>query len=246
MRTLPASELLAVWERGADRTPGERALVLLAGACPETAADELAGLSIGRRDALLLELRERTFGPDLVSVASCPACCERLETSLRTADLFAEPEAEAAGPLELISGGWRVRFRVPNSLDLAAMASLGCADEASGRALLLVRCVLAADHGGRPAAAAELPAEVVAALGEQMERSDPQADVRIVLGCPACGHRWESVFDILSFFWSELAAWAEHTLREVHLLASAYGWREPDVLALGLPRRQAYLRMVAE
>jgi hypothetical protein len=69
--------------------------------------------------------------------------------------------------------------------------------------------------------------------------------VRIALACPACGRRWESVFDILEFFWSEIGVWAERTLSEVHLLASAYGWREPDVLALSARRRQAYLRRVA-
>ncbi|HVT57264.1 MAG TPA: phage baseplate protein [Thermoanaerobaculia bacterium] len=245
MHALAARELLEVWERGADQAPVEQALALLAGACPETPGEELAGLSIGRRDALLLELREGTFGPDLVSVASCPACGARLETAFRAADIRAEPKAGAAGPLELTGDGWTVRFRLPNSLDLAALSALDAAGEAAGRELLLGQCVLSAELGGRPAAAADLPEEVVRAVAERMERSDPQADVRIALGCPACGHRWEPVFDILSFFWTEITAWAERTLREVHLLASAYGWREAEVLALGPRRRQAYLRMVA-
>jgi hypothetical protein len=106
--------------------------------------------------------------------------------------------------------------------------------------------VLSAERGGRSASAVELPDEVVQAVAERMEASDPQADVRIALCCPGCGHRWESVFDVLSFFWSEITVWAERTLREVHVLASAYGWREPDVLALGARRRRLYLRLVGE
>ena len=39
-------------------------------------------------------------------------------------------------------------------------------------------------------------------------------------------------------------AWAVRLLGEVHELASAYGWREHDVLALSPWRRQAYLQMV--
>jgi hypothetical protein len=242
MRVLAARELLEVWDRGADQAPAVRALALLAGACPETPAEELAGLPIGRRDALLLELRERTFGPDLVSVASCPGCGERLESAFQVAALLTAPSAEGDGPFELTTGGWTVCFRLPNSLDSVALAT-SPVDGDAGRALL-GRCVLAAEQDGLAATAAGLPEEIVRDLGARMEQLDPQADVRIVLGCPACGHRCESVFDILPFFWTEIGAWAERVLYEVHVLASAYGWREPDVLALGPIRRQLYLRMV--
>ena len=244
MRTLPAGELLEIWDRGADRIPAERALALLAGACPESPADELAGWSLGRRDALLLDLRQRTFGPELVSVASCPGCGERLETAFRVEDVRVElPDAEA-GPYTLSAAGWTVRFRLPNGGDGIALAASPPA-AGSGRERLLTRCVLAAERdGGAAATAAELPEEVVRALAARMEQLDPQAEVRIVLGCPACGQRSESVFDILSFFWAEITAWAERTLDEVHLLAMAYGWRETDVLALGPRRRQAYLSRV--
>jgi hypothetical protein len=33
-------------------------------------------------------------------------------------------------------------------------------------------------------------------------------------------------------------------VREVHLLASAYGWRESDILAMTPWRRQLYLELV--
>ena len=56
--------------------------------------------------------------------------------------------------------------------------------------------------------------------------------------------RWRAVFDIVTFFWSEIEAWACRILREVHILASAYGWCERDILALTSARRQFYLEMV--
>ena len=76
-----------------------------------------------------------------------------------------------------------------------------------------------------------------------MAETDPQADVQLALACPACGHTWQATFDIVSFFWSEINAWAYHTLREVHGLALAYGWTETDILALSPQRRQLYLEM---
>jgi hypothetical protein len=33
-------------------------------------------------------------------------------------------------------------------------------------------------------------------------------------------------------------------LREVHILASAYGWREDDILAMSPARRRIYLEML--
>ena len=52
------------------------------------------------------------------------------------------------------------------------------------------------------------------------------------------------MFDIVSFFWAEIDAWARRVLREVNVLARAYGWRESDILALSPVRRQIYLSMV--
>jgi len=51
MHTLSASELLNVWEQGLTQPPVQRALTLLAVACPDTPPVALAELSIGQRDA---------------------------------------------------------------------------------------------------------------------------------------------------------------------------------------------------
>ena len=78
-----------------------------------------------------------------------------------------------------------------------------------------------------------------------MAQADPQADVQLALSCPVCGHKWQTAFDIVSFFWSEINAWAARILREVHILAWGYGWREADILALRPWRREVYLEMVS-
>jgi hypothetical protein len=77
-----------------------------------------------------------------------------------------------------------------------------------------------------------------------MEMSDPQADIHIALSCPLCKSEKKIAFDISSFLWSELNAWAVRTLREVHILASAYCWRETDILAMSPWRRQFYLEVL--
>ena len=142
----------------------------------------------------------------------------------------------------LVKDGYEVRFRPPDSGDLTAAA--GESDPVRLRAILLERCLLAAHHDGEPVPFDRLPQEVVDAVVNAIAKADPQADVELAVSCTACGHRWRVVFDIVSFFWSEIDAWAGRILREVHTLASAYRWGERDILALSPRRRQLYLEMV--
>ena len=65
----------------------------------------------------------------------------------------------------------------------------------------------------------------------------------IDLECSACGRRWQVVLDIESFLWTKFGGLARRLLREVHALARAYGWREPDILAMSATRRHYYLEM---
>jgi hypothetical protein len=82
-------------------------------------------------------------------------------------------------------------------------------------------------------------------LAERMAEYDPQAEVLLNVECPDCNYNWQVVFDIVSFFWAEIASQAKRLLHEVHILALAYGWREADILSLSATRRQFYLEMVS-
>ena len=242
MNALSAADLLDAWERGLSCSTIERALLLLAAACPETPLDALARLSIGRRDGLLLTLRERSFGERLVCLAVCPDCGERLEMTFGTNDIRAETASEPPGEMTIQAPEHVVRFRLPNSNDLATLTDV--ADAATARRWLLDRCVVSATRDEQPSDVASLPEEVAAAIAARMAESDPQADVRLALDCPACRRAWQAPFDVVSFFWTEIDAWARRLLREVSVLAKAYGWREADILALSPLRRQMYLDMV--
>jgi hypothetical protein len=224
--------------------PPRRALALLAAACPERSLDEVATLSIGERDWRLLTLREWMFGAQLVSTANCPDCGERLEWTVDTTDLRVANLTETGGELSLELDRYLVRFRLPNTLDLTAVSD--CADTALARQVLLERCLADTRRGEEEIALADLPPEVAAAIVERMGEADPQADLRLDLACPACSHRWQALFDIESFFWSEITAWSQRIMAEVHLLASAYGWRESDILNLSAWRRRFYLDLVGQ
>ena len=143
MRPLSAAELLNVWERGAAQQHAQRAVALLAASCSDAAPEELAGLSVGVRDARLLLLREWTFGSQLSCTAACPNCGQRLELKLAAADLRADGGAETAEELSLTAANFDVCFRLPNSRDLIALARESGAGR-EGRRRLLERCLLSA------------------------------------------------------------------------------------------------------
>ncbi|MFP5261547.1 MAG: phage baseplate protein [Blastocatellia bacterium] len=216
---------------------------LLAAACSGTSREALARLSVGKRDAHLLTLREWMFGPRMVSIASCLNCGERLELTFNAADLHVMAETESAETLSLDVDEYELRFRLPDSTDLAALED--CRGGVAARQLLLGRCISAAKHKGEQVAIDRLPPGVVDAVAEHMAQADPQANLQLALSCPACDFQWQALFDIESFLWSEINAWANRTLKEVHALASAYGWREIDILNMSPLRRQAYLNLVS-
>lgn len=243
MRGVSDQELLAVWEQGESQSILQRTLLLLAVACPDRNLDELADLSIGQRDDLLFALREKTFGPSMEGIATCPACSARVELSLNVADLHTGTLPATTGPFDIELSGYTVKFRLPNTHDLAHAAHAG--EVSYIRQHLLAQCIEAVTYDNTALAPTNLPVDVIDMVLEKMAALDPQADIQLALVCPDCKHSWQVTFDIASYFWQEISTRAQHILREVHLLARAYHWSEAEILALSSQRRHRYLEMVS-
>jgi len=67
-----------------------------------------------------------------------------------------------------------------------------------------------------------------------------------LLSCPKCSHEWEMSFDICSYLWREVDNLAKRALREVAMLAAAFGWSESDILRMSPRRRRLYLEMIRQ
>ncbi len=173
MYPLSAERLLDIWEEGRAAGPVDRALLLLMGACPDEDAEALAALSVGERDHRLLRVREWAFGPRISSVGQCPECGEAAEMDFSLGEVAPRTgPGEVEGILDV--EGIRVRFRPPDSRDLAELSlhlervaagaadsaaatpdgapgggaspvpSTGTVPEAEARRFLLERCVVSA------------------------------------------------------------------------------------------------------
>ena len=241
MQPLSAHDVLEVWERSAGRSAADRALLPLvyAGAASR---EYLAQLPLGRRDAMLLVLYRETFGSGLDLAADCPHCGERLELALTVDDVLAPSLPAADEVYELASGELTVTFRLPSSADFeAATRRRG---PSAARAALVERCVVKAKRAGKEIGAGELTEDELARLAAAMAEEDPQAEVLLELGCPACAQHTELVVDVIECFWHQLTRATRRLLREVHSLARAYGWDEADVLTMSARRRRLYMEML--
>ncbi len=242
MPAVTATELLGAWEQCLSQSAVQRPLTLLSHCGADPTAERLAQLSLGQRDAALLTLRERAFGPRMSGLATCPSCALEVQLELEVSDIRVAGPSVSSASSELCLGECDVSFRLPNTTDLAALAAAG--DVSSSKRILLERCLLSVRQDGRDMSAGQLSEEAIAAISDRMSEIDPQADVQLALSCPQCDQHWHAPFDISSFLWSEVHVWALRLLRDVHALAAAYGWGEAEILSLTPTRRQAYLELI--
>ncbi len=241
MRSLSAYDVVRAWEWGQDKHPVDRALLLLTLAQPELTIVQAASLTVGQRNAQLLTLREKTLGPVLQGLAHCPQCRAPLEFSIAI-EAIRLPEP-AVQEYAVSVADIHLRFRLPNSFDLAAI--VGCSEIEAARRLLIERCVLQAQQADQVIPNSMLPDAVIPALAQVVRENDPQADLHFDLRCAECGHIWSALLDIVSFFWAEIIALAKRLMLDVHTLARAYGWSETEILAMNAARRRFYLELAS-
>jgi hypothetical protein len=243
MRSITAMDLLATWERGLTQSGVRRAVTVLTAAHSELTETQLLQLPLGQLGSLTLDIRHQLFGPELICLACCPACREQLELNLNVADIQIAANDSPESALHCEVDGYRLEFRLPDSRDL--MLAEAQHSVAAAHQLLLSRCLLSASIDRCRCEADELPSHVLAAMETAMSAADPQANVQLDLTCPACAHNWLAAFDIASYVWKEINAWAKRVLIEVHLLAKSYAWAEADILAMTPTRRRLYLEQIA-
>ena len=212
-------------EQGLRRHPVDRALLLCAWAPPEVAPAPPRRAALGALNAALLRLREPVW---CATRARCRLPALRWATGSRS--------TWRAPSFSIASRRWRIvelaglRFRVPCSRDLAAhRRRAGCRGRGAAASSSSAQRPTPGTRDRR-----KLLAEVEAGCSAAIA-----ADCRSVPAGNACGHGWAAAFDIGGRCCGKRSrpAPARFSPRSTGL-ARAYGWTEPEILALS-PERGA-------
>jgi hypothetical protein len=227
----PDNALIEAWDVAHAGAPWQRPL-LLASVLAGGNDGSLLDAPLGAAARQLLELAAAWFGPTLDAMFACRECGEPMEARLEIGSLLEGTPTVEAGPFRCaLATGQEVTVRLPTATDLAIA---GIADDVSGAMrVLLDRTVVGAPDGFDTRANIDT-------ISRACEERDPLGSITVGVTCPACGAVDEPTLDVGAWFWARADAEAHRLLDEVHLLASAYGWSEHDILALGPHRRAVY------
>lgn len=205
--------------------------------------DELARLTVGDRERLLLALCSRLLGAETDLVVVCPSCKSIVEVPIRFRDLVsAQPDtSDRRCVLATRDGSWAAEVAPPTGEDLERTLGLG---EKSARALLEACLTALFDAQGQAVARETLPEDCEAELAEKLLSLDPLAECRIAVECPHCAASFETLLDGYALLKGAVGS-SSALYGDVYRMARAYHWSEADILALPLAKRAQYLAIAA-
>jgi hypothetical protein len=257
IRALTGDDESFFLEVGLAMLPVTRATAVLArcitrlGPIAHATLEAVRTLTVGDREALLLQLRRMTLGERIRGMLDCPApgCGERMDIEIDAGQLLLPPYADVKevyeADIEVNGTVYSVGFRLPTGADQEAVAA-EAVDNAEVAALrMLRRCVEHVKRAdGQPVD--DFPLGMAARLSALMADLDPQAELILNLNCSKCGHAFSPLLDATVYLFRELAEFSKQLYQEVHLLAFYHHWRESDILAMTPVRRHRYLECLAE
>ncbi len=232
-------------------SPAQRANLLLERCLEPAVRHVVPELTVGDREALLLQLRSLTLGDRLECLVSCPdeRCGAVMQVDLDVHDVllpaYDEPRPEHQLAMDQGDETVLVRFRVPVSADLDRIGDLALTDAEAAATTLLASCVSEVRVDGSLAPLGTVGDDVVAEVERQIAELDPQAEIELELECPDCGLAFAVLLDAGTFLLQELDEQAGQLLADVHALALNYHWSEHEILSLSRDRRARYLDLIA-
>ncbi|HVX67234.1 MAG TPA: hypothetical protein VHA11_11560 [Bryobacteraceae bacterium] len=243
---------MALFELSGSVSPAARATELLA-RCVSVDDRQPAGrefvrrLTVGDREALLLQLHNLTMGDRLSCLLVCPSCGQAMDLDLRATGLLSPPTGyegpEYQASVSAQGRSYRLVFRLPNGGDQETAAAMMARGEEEAMRALVRRCVasITRDDG---APQPEIPSELTGELSQKMAALDPQAELLLDCICAHCGETVRSLFDAAHYVLREVDRSAETLLRDIHAIARVFHWREAEILAMSTRRRKNYVALI--
>ena len=242
-------ELSGVEEQAVTGTGTLDAIRLLEGVLVETTGSAVtprsaAALTAADRDRLLAAIYIETYGPRIANTLGCVHCGALFDVAMSLEDLFVylrpptpEPPGDqtqwlADGTFRLSNG---IRFRLPTGADECAVLGLPVTQ---AEQVLLQRCVIEGNlaEDGRDT--------LNEAVQTSMEDLAPVLDLDLDAHCLECDRHQPAHFDMQHYLLSALRQERGQLAREVHRLASAYGWSLSEILSLPRSQRRSLVALI--
>ncbi len=231
MTKYSTDQLISAWDP-VETAPAQRRIGALLAVIEGAASAE----TLGERNRRLLRLHRALVDAPLEAHIKCASCGVDNEFTVPTDSILGAPPANPESHVSIRSRGRSLTFRLPLMGDIEATS--GASTSAEVRRAVLERCRIAGDLGALTDDAAEQ-------LGREFEARDPAATVVINISCASCRTTIAASIDLASFVVADLDRVIESLYRDIDLIATAYGWDEPTILALPASRRRRYVDMIA-
>jgi hypothetical protein len=191
-------------------------------------------LALSDRDRLLLALYRQLYGDRVEGAVECAACGASFQLAFTLTEIHGglEPVAGAARPetdgtFALADGR---RFRLPTAEDRIAVFGM---DPAQAADVLAARCVIVGDASSDRES-----------LEDAMAQAGPVLDVDLDARCAECGADQSFRFGLSAHLLGALAAEKPCLAREIHAIATAYGWGLDEILGLPREERRRFVRLI--
>ncbi|MFG2106445.1 hypothetical protein [Micromonospora chersina] len=223
-------DLVRLWPLGGSRGAGARVGAMLLRLYGEQARRD----ALGVRNQRMLTLHRAVVGRPIEAVVACPGCNADSEFVVPVEEICALPKPSPEAAVRLAVGDVGVRFRLPAVADLEALAG---SSYTTGIRRLAARTCL----DGDPPSLGESDLE---RLAQEWEALDPAGSIRVDLSCADCARAIAANVDPAEFVARDLDRTVKRLLREVDVIARAYGWSEDAILGLAAERRRWYVDLI--
>jgi len=222
-----ATDLIAAWDP-ASRAPPHRRLSTLLASCE--GADAVAADTLGMRNQRLLRLHRDLVGGALEARVTCAHCATESEFELPAEAILAAPPPAPDARVRVRYGGRTVTVRLPRIADIETLSAPDL------RRAIIERC--------RTGTGGPVPADLAKKLGRKFEALDPAANIVVNIACSGCTRPIAASVDLARFVARDLDRVLDSLLRDLDVIASAYGWSEQAILAMPPQRRRRYVAMI--
>jgi hypothetical protein len=196
-----------------------------------------ARLTAAERDRLLVTVYRRTYGQRIEGTSRCAHCGSLFDLTFALDDLLAAVDRAPTPPsvAPLPDGTFRTlagaRFRLPTGEDELAVAALPAAE---AERALFERCLVEAPPG----------LDARATVEEAIEELAPVLDLDIDTACPECGAGQAVHFDVQFYLLRALEQERALMAREIHRIATGYGWGAQEILGLRRSERRLFVELI--